>query len=199
MAPGDVLQTRTPVGIDAMLSTLDVSNKNLVGITRDLRQITGKLNNSKALWDLLNDETLASSVHQSLRNVGAATTQLRDASRDVQALTSGIKKGRGPIGYLLTDKAFAGQLGHAAGKLAGTSDTLAATLAGLQRQVQSGTGPLHTLLADTAASRQLRQSMRNVQQGTQKLDQSMEALQHNFLLRGYFRRHQKKKAKALGQ
>ena len=83
-----MLQTRTPVGIDAMLSTLDVSNKNLVGIPRDLRQITGKLNNSKALWDLLNDETLASSVHQSLRNVGAATTQLRDASRDVQALTS---------------------------------------------------------------------------------------------------------------
>ena len=41
--------------------------------------------------------------------------------------------------------------------------------------------------------------MRNVQQGTQKLDQSMEAIQHNFLLRGYFRRHQKKKAKALGQ
>ncbi|MDB5235570.1 MAG: hypothetical protein JWR44_2563, partial [Hymenobacter sp.] len=144
--PGDVLHTRTPVGIDAMLSTLDVSNKNLVGITRDLREITGKLNNSKALWKLLNDQTLASSVHQSLRNVGAATTQLRGASQDVKALTRGIRQGRGPIGYLLTDKAFAGQLGHAAGNLAGTSDTLAATLAGLLRQVRTGGGPLHTLL-----------------------------------------------------
>ena len=199
VAPGDVLQTRTPVGIDAMLSTLDISNKNLVGITRDLHQITGKLNGSKALWQLLNDQTLASSVHQSLRNVGAATTQLRDASRDVQALTRGVRQGRGPIGYLLTDKAFAGQLGHAAGQLAGTSDTLAATIAGLQQQVQTGAGPLHTLLSDTAAGRQLRQSMQNVEQGTQKLNQSMEALQHNFLLRGYFRRQEKKKAQALGK
>jgi phospholipid/cholesterol/gamma-HCH transport system substrate-binding protein len=195
--PGDVLQTRTPVGIDAMLSTLDVSNRNLVGITRDLREITGKLNGSKALWQLLNDQTLATSVHQSLRNVGAATSQLSSASRDVQALTRGIRQGHGPIGYLLTDKAFAGQLGHAASKLAGTSDTLAATLVGLQRQVQTGAGPLHTLLSDTAMSGQLRQSMTNVAQGSQKLDQSMEALQHSFLLRGYFRRQEKKKAKAL--
>ena len=197
--PGDVLQTRTPVGIDAMLSTLDVSNKNLVGITRDLREITGKLNNSKALWQLLNDQTIATSMHQSLRNVSAATSQLRNASRDVQTLTSGVRQGRGPIGYLLTDKAFASQLGHAAGKLAGTSDTLAATLAGLQRQVQSGSGPLHTLLSDTAMSGKLRQSVNNVAQGTQKLNQSMEALQHNFLLRGYFRRQERKKAKALGK
>ncbi|GAA4054611.1 hypothetical protein GCM10022409_47120 [Hymenobacter glaciei] len=67
--PGDARQTRTAVGIDAMLSTLDVSNKNLVGITRDLREITGKLNGSKALWDLLNDQTLASSVHQSMETL----------------------------------------------------------------------------------------------------------------------------------
>ena len=200
VAPGDVLRTRTTASIDAMLGTLDISNKNLVGITHDLHQITGKLKNSTAFWQLLNDQTLTTSVHQSLRNVDVATTQLRDASRDVQSLTRGIRQGRGPIGYLLTDKEFAGQLGHAAGKLAGTSDTLAATLAGLQRQVQTGAGPLHTLLADTAMSGQLRQSMGNVTLGTQKLNQSMEALQHNFLLRGYFRRQEKKKkAQALGR
>ena len=199
VAPGDVLRTRTTASIEAMLGTLDISNKNLVGITRDLHQITGKLNNSTALWQLLNDQTLTTSVHQSLRNVGAATSQMRDAARDVQALTRGIRQGRGPIGYLLTDKAFAGQLGHAAGKLAGTSDTLAATLAGLQRQVQSGAGPLHTLLADTAAAGQLRQTLQNTSQSTQKLNQSMEALQHSFLLRGYFRRQEKKKARALGK
>ena len=45
---------------------------------------------------LLNDQTLATSVHQSLRNVGAATSQLRDASHNVQALTRGIRQGRGP-------------------------------------------------------------------------------------------------------
>ena len=100
----------------------------------------------------------------------------------------------GPIGYPLTDKTLAGQLRHAATRLAGTSDTLAATVAGLQRRMATGGGPVQALLTDTAMSGHLRQSMRSVAQGTHKLDQSMKALQHNFLLRGYFWRQAKMKA-----
>ena len=98
-----------------------------------------------------------------------------------------IRQGRGPIGYLLTNKTFAGQLGPAAGQLA-------ATLAGLKRQVQPGAGPLHTLLSGTAISGQVRQRVSHVAQGTQKRNQRMEALQHSFLLRGCFRRQEKTKA-----
>ncbi|MBC6990552.1 MlaD family protein [Hymenobacter sp. BT491] len=196
VAPGDVLRTSTPPTIDGMLSTLNVSNKNLVGITQDLRQITGKLNNSKALWQLLDDQQLATNARQSLRHLEATTAQLQAAARDVQQLTLGVRQGRGPAGYLLTDTAFAGQLRHTTRQLAGASDTLASTLAGLQHQVQTEAGPLNTLLTDTVFSRQLRQSMRHVEQGTAGFSRSMDALQHNFLLRGYFRRQQKQQARA---
>ena len=195
--PGDQLRTRTPVGIDAMLGTLDVSNKNLVVITQSLREVTAKLNGSKALWNLLSNEQLTADIGRSAHNAAVATAQLRTAAADVQALTRGVRAGRGPIGYLLTDKAFARQLGRAAQNLAGTSDTLAATVAGLKRQVATGGGPVQTLLTDTALSGQLRQTVRHAEQSTHKLDQSMEALQHNFLLRGYFRKQAKKKARAL--
>ena len=197
--PGDVLRTKTPVGIDAMLGTLDISNKNLVGITEDLHQITRRLNGDNAFWKLLDDEQLTANVRASLQNTAAASAQLRTASHDVQLLTRGVREGRGPAGYLFTDTAFAGRLGHAARQLAGTSDTLAATLAGLKKQVQTGKGPLNTLLTDTALSQQLRQSVDNVEHGTAGFSQNMEALQHNFLLRGYFRRQAKKKARAAGQ
>ena len=192
---GDVLRTKTPPSIDAMLSTLDISNKNLVVITQSLRQMTTKLDTS-SLWQLLNDKQLPINVRQGLGNAVAATTQLHRAATDAARLTQGVRQGRGPLGYLLTDNKLSAQLGHAGQQLAGTSDTLAATVAGLKRQVLTGRGPAHTLLADTAAARQVRQSLRNVQQGTHKLDESMEALQHNFLLRGYFKRQAKKKARA---
>ena len=39
----------------------------------------------------------------------------------------------------------------------------------------------------------------NAALSTQKLNQSMGALPHNFLLRGYFRRQEKKKNRAAGQ
>jgi phospholipid/cholesterol/gamma-HCH transport system substrate-binding protein len=195
VAAGDRLRSTTPASIDAMLGTLDISNKNLVVITQSLRQIATKLDTS-AVWELLNDRQLPAHVRQSLGNVVVTTVQLRRAAQNAAQLTNGVRRGRGPLGYLLTDQQFGGRLGHAARQLAGTSDTLAATVAGLQRQLQTGAGPVHTLLADTAAAGQLRQSLRSVQQGTAGFNQSMTALQHNFLLRGYFRKQARKKARA---
>ena len=193
---GDVLPTHEQASLDAMLATLNLSNKNLVGITTGLRSVTDKLNDSKALWQLLGNEQLPADVSRTLGNAAAASAQLNGAAADVRLLTRGVRQGRGPLGYLLTDKAFAGQLGHAARQLAGTSDTLAATLNGLQRQVQTGGGPVQTLLTDTTAARQLRHTVSNVALSTAKLNQSMTALQHNFLLRGYFRKQARKKAHA---
>ena len=192
---GDVLATREQNNLDAMLATLDVSNQNLVGITTGLREVTDKLNDSKALWALLSNEQLPADVRRSVRNAAATTAQLNAAATDVRQLISGVRRGQGPMGYLLTDEAFAGQVAHATRQLAGTSDTLAATLNGLQRQLQAGGGPVQTLLTDTAAARQLRQTMRNVSQSTDKLNESMTALQSNFLLRGYFRRQAKQEAR----
>ncbi|TGE23875.1 MCE family protein [Hymenobacter aquaticus] len=196
---GDRLATSTPLGIDEMLTTLNVSNKNLVGITQDLRQITSKLNGSAALWSLLNDQQLPADVRRSLHQVAAATGSLQAASQDVAQLTSGLRRGRGAAGYLLTDTAFAGQVRHTTRQLARTADSLQTTVGALQRQLRTSRGPLPTLLTDTTLSRQLRQSMEHVERGTAGFSQSMEALQHNFLVRGYLRRQQKKQARAAYQ
>ena len=194
---GDVLPTSTPLALDAMLGTFNVSNKNLVAITTDLRHISHKLNGSDALWQLLSDQQLTTNLRQTVRQAASATAGLQLAAHDVQQLTHGIRQGRGAAGYLLTNNEFASQMRHTTRQLARSSDTLAATLGSLQHQVQSGRGPVHTLLADTTMSRQLRQTMTNAEQGTAGFSQSMEALQHNFLLRGYFRKQAKKQAKAL--
>lgn len=195
VAAGDRLRTTNPANIDAMLSTLDASNKNLVVITQSLRRMTTKLDTS-ALWQLLNDRQLPAGVRQGLGNAVAATAQLRTAAADAAQLTGAVRQGRGPLGYLLTDAQLPGQLGHAGRQLAATADTLAAAVAGLKQQVLAGAGPVHTLLGDTAVGGQLRQSARHVAQSTQKLDQSMTALQHNFLLRGYFKHQAKQRARA---
>lgn len=192
---GDVLRTTTPPSIDVMLGTLDVSNKNLAAITHSLRQMATRLDTS-ALWQLLNDQQLPANVRQSLDHVTAASAQLRRAATNAAQLTQGVRQGRGPLGYLLTDSKLPAQLGHAGQQLARTTDTLAATVAGLRHQLLDGQGPAHTLLTDTTAARQLRQTLRHVQQSTQKFDQSMTALQHNFLLRCYFKKQAKRKARA---
>jgi phospholipid/cholesterol/gamma-HCH transport system substrate-binding protein len=69
IAEGDILRATNPPAIDEMLQTLSVSNKNLVGITEDFLQITGKCNGSRALWQLLTDQKVAANVRHSLRHV----------------------------------------------------------------------------------------------------------------------------------
>ncbi|NVO86222.1 cation-transporting P-type ATPase [Hymenobacter terrestris] len=53
--------------------------------------------------------------------------------------------------------------------------------------------PMFVLLVTAG---QLRQTLRNVTQSTDKLNESMTALQGNFLLRGYFRHQAKQQARA---
>ena len=59
---GDILVTTTALGLDNIMGTFNVSNKNPVAITHDLRQIIHKLNNSDPLWQLLNYQQLAANV-----------------------------------------------------------------------------------------------------------------------------------------
>ena len=47
------------------------------------------------------------------------------------------------------------------------------------------------LLADSTFASKLRVTLNNAQSASAKLDQNMEAMRHNFLFRGYFRKQEK--------
>jgi phospholipid/cholesterol/gamma-HCH transport system substrate-binding protein len=51
------------------------------------------------------------------------------------------------------------------------------------------------LLADTVVADQLKTTIENAAQASHKLDENMEALQHHFLLRGYFKKQAKRGAR----
>jgi phospholipid/cholesterol/gamma-HCH transport system substrate-binding protein len=48
--------------------------------------------------------------------------------------------------------------------------------------------PVGMLLHDEQAATNIKITLNNLQSGTKKLDEDLEALQHNFLLRGFFRK-----------
>ncbi|HTE07144.1 MAG TPA: hypothetical protein VK628_00190, partial [Flavitalea sp.] len=66
-------------------------------------------------------------------------------------------------------------------------------------QLNNAKSPVGTLLYDEAAAGDLKLTLHNLQQGSAKLDENMEALQHNFLLRGFFRRKAKAEKNAAKQ
>jgi phospholipid/cholesterol/gamma-HCH transport system substrate-binding protein len=65
----------------------------------------------------------------------------------------------------------------------------------VHRDYSTGNGPAYTVLKDTAAAARINNSLLSIEKGTAAFNEDMEALKHNFLTRGYFRKEAKKNKK----
>ena len=61
--------------------------------------------------------------------------------------------------------------------------------------INEGNGAINYLTRDSVFVNQLERSIENIEQGTERFNENMEALKHNFLTRGYFRKLEKKEKK----
>ncbi len=196
----DLLVTRKTIDTDVMLETLSRTNQDVADIAANLKITVLRLNNSSALWELLGDNTLPMELRASVANIRSATHKAGLIVADLHEVVAGVKNGKGSVGALITDTAFAVSLNQAVEKInivGERADSLAIELSrlvgGLQNDIDNGKGTLHTLLKDTILSRNLNASLENIRKGTDGFNQNMEALKNNFLFRGYFRKQERLK------
>lgn len=198
----DILPVKAGANTDAMLETLDRTNNNIARITEDLQMTVQRINSSKSLWGILDDETLSQNLKVSLVNIRKATNGANSLVAHIDTIIGDIKNGKGSLGAILTDTSIAYNLkeaiakiqivGHNANQLAGE---LADITQDVKDEIRNGKGTLNALLKDSVLTIKLNNSLSNIEQGTASFNQSMEALKHNFLLRGYFRRQEKQHRK----
>jgi phospholipid/cholesterol/gamma-HCH transport system substrate-binding protein len=198
----EVLFTQKPVGTDEILQTLSKTNQDVAVIAVQLRLTVLRINNSTALWKILNDEALPQQLHQSAANVQLATARAAAMANDLQAIVSGVKNGKGSVGAVLTDTAFAMNLNNAILKIKLVGDradelgiALNEVVADVKQEVHQGKGTVNALLRDSSMVVKINASLDNIQKGTDAFNQNMEAMKHNFLFRGYFKNQEKQKAK----
>ncbi len=190
---GGLLVTQRQVNTDEMLQTLDKTNANIAEISEGLKTTIRRINNSAGLWDLLNERNLAPDMRASMQNIRQASAHASDMLRDLDVLVGDLRAGKGSVGALLADTVFVHQLNEAVGQIKAAGEKISA--AGDQAGQLAATA--NGLIKDTAFTTNLYGSLENIRKGTEAFDQDMEALKHNFLLRGYFRR-QEKQAKKKG-
>jgi phospholipid/cholesterol/gamma-HCH transport system substrate-binding protein len=197
-----MLASQKNINTDEMMQTLYRTNNNIAEISEDLRKTVQSIRNSSALRTLLNDSGLAVGLRTSLAHIDQATVNTQSFTRDLRDIIAQTKDGKGTVGQLLTDTAFYGDLRQAAltiGNAGKEAGDLVAHLDEMVLQVQQdlkeGKGTANALLRDSIMAMKLNASLDNVQKGTDGFNQNMEALKHNFLFRGYFRRLEKQKKK----
>jgi phospholipid/cholesterol/gamma-HCH transport system substrate-binding protein len=199
---GDLLITKKSVSTDEILETLDKTNRNIAFISEELKTTVLRINSSTALWKLLNDETLPANLKTSVANIREATATADNMVMDLHNMINDVKSGKGSLGAILTDTAIAYNLNEAVLKIQQVGDhasELANELTNLttsiKQDINNGKGPAHAILKDSALVIKLNNSLSNIEKGTEGFNQSMQALKHNFLLRGYFRKLEKKQEK----
>lgn len=196
---GDVIQSGTAGGVEAMMQTLQLNNENLVEITKNFAEISKHMLEGKgSVGALLTDESIANSLKQTLVSLQAAMAGIDKSVQNMTVLTAKLNNNSGLIHDLTTDTAVFASLRQTAAQLQGVTQTASALMYNLEQttaRFNEKDNALGVLTNDPEAAEEVRKILRNLNTSTEKLDENMEALQSNFLLRGFFRNRAKEEAK----
>lgn len=195
IAEGDTLRAEKALSTDDMMNTLQENNKNILSITNDFKVISKKIMDGEGtLGKLLTDESL-------YNNLGQTVAVLNKAALNAEKLTASISdygtkmNQKGSLtNDLVSDTIVFNTIKSTVLELkqiASTAAELTANLKNATTDLNNSNSPAGVILHDQPAASDLKATIKNLESSTQKLNEDLEALQHNFLFRGYF----KKKAK----
>lgn len=197
---GDEINSFSRITTQDMLTTLNVTNENAALLTADLLEVTQALRNgSGVLGRLLYDSVMARNLQQSFYNLNKSTAKSEEAISRLNTMIRDWEVEQSTLSLLMDDREFAEQIRHVAANLDSSGQEireLTGRLNNLVGGLQEGDGTLGMLLRDTVMASEIRHGLKHLDSGLVKFDQNMEALKHNWLTRGYFKKIERQEKKA---
>jgi phospholipid/cholesterol/gamma-HCH transport system substrate-binding protein len=211
---GDIILSDSRPDVLNMLKTLNETNENLKGLTSNLLEITNNLEQGTGtIPRLLRDENMGADMAAGFRNVRKATEDIGLAVKKLNQEIDQIQSGKGTLGFLLHDEQLPDQLLSLGSdldslvnqRLEPLFDEMDKALADVNvttgelkqaaQDINSSEGLVRYLLADTNSVNDIKVSMKNIQEGTIKFNETMDALKASFLFRGHFKKQEEESRK----
>jgi phospholipid/cholesterol/gamma-HCH transport system substrate-binding protein len=191
----DTINSLSPTDTQELINIAKDVGSNTRSLTDDLKLITQKINKGQGVvGELLNEGELSHDLRQTINSLKIASQNTSQATVDLKELVSEINNGNGLVTQLIRDSAYATTFSSALNNIAETGENAKMMSRDLKEVIEKfndKNNAIGVLLADSAFANKLRVTLSNAQSASVKLDQNMEALKHNFLLRGYFRKQEK--------
>jgi phospholipid/cholesterol/gamma-HCH transport system substrate-binding protein len=195
---GDTITTYSRVKTDDMMETLSVTNENAALLTADLLKISRQIIQGKGTMGvLLNDTLIAKDLKQTLNYIKITTQGTSESVQKLDQLFASLQNENNVIG-VLNDTLVAGQLKRTVANLDQSSAQLQVVLTNLNETVtniKEGDGALNYLSNDAKLVKQIDSTMTNLNEASERLNENLEALKHNYFFKGYFKKQEKAKAK----
>lgn len=198
----DILPSKKPIDTDDMMRTLSRTNIQISKIAEDFSLTINKLNSSKGIWQLLNDQTIADNISNASYQVNKSSFKINEIANQINDIAYELKYGNGIMSKLINDKNLADSLTEAINNFktaayeiseAGKEINYSVNL--ISKEINAGKGSIHALLKDTSVTVLLEKSLENIESGSKGFSDNMDALKHSFLFRGYFRKLEKRNKK----
>lgn len=189
---GDTLSVEKTFTSEDMINTAQENNKNILAITNDVKAITKKLAAGEGtLGKLLNDSLIYTNINTTIVSLQKASAKAQLLVGSLAEFSSGLNKKGTLANELTTDTIVFKSVKASVLQLQQMADTASVFITNLKKAGSDPHSTVGVLLHDEESGARLKETIRNLESSSKKLDQDLEAAQHNFLLRGFF----KKKAK----
>ncbi len=210
----DTIRSLSRIRTDEMLNTLSVTNENAALLTSELLKITKTISSGQGLIGaLIQDSTLKRDLHLILDNVNRMSNESSIAIKNINKLVTSLDHKDNLIGTL-RDTSLSKQLKRivknieiSSNEIKGVISNLDSTITNVNSTViniRDGQGAINYLSNDHSLVRKIDHTVgsldgaiRQLNDAGVRLNENLEALKHNFLLKGYFKNLEKEKLKAV--
>jgi phospholipid/cholesterol/gamma-HCH transport system substrate-binding protein len=202
---GDIINTQIASAPQTMLNTLDKTNENVLKISEDLLAFTENLHHIEITTELT----------KSAENMERLTDNLLKTSNEITLILQNVKEGKGAVGYLLNDEDFSRKTEEILEgvddlyidktrpiiqnleKSASAITQLTSRLDSISSQIDINEGFIGFLLKDSTSVNRVESLLDSVDTSIHLFNENMNALQHNFLFKRYFKKKRKAERNAL--
>jgi phospholipid/cholesterol/gamma-HCH transport system substrate-binding protein len=194
--PGDEIRSLNRIRTDDLLNTFSKTNENAAQLTENLLRITNEINNGQGTVGLLiNDMNMAKDLKITMSYLKTSSKKTSESISNLNKLIISLNSKDNVVG-ILKDTAVANSVRTIVNNLDDTSDEINKAVSNVNKtilNIKDGKGALNYLSNDPGLVQKIDSTMINVNEASSRLNENLEALKHNFLFRGYFRRLERKK------
>lgn len=193
---GDMILSENKMFTEKIMKTLNSSTNNIQIITDNLAKMTSQMNNGKGtIGMLLKDEQLSNDFKETIYYLRITSKSASESITNLNSIITSLNNKDNIVG-VVKDTVVANNIKKTISNLEKSSekiDLVLNNLNGTITNIKDGKGALNYLSNDPKLVKQIDSTMTNINQASGRLNENLEALKHNFLFRGYFRKQEKEK------
>ena len=186
---GDVLANEPIVSMESIMNTFQQSNLNILKFTSQLA------NGEGTIGKLVNNDSIYNSIAATAASIQQASANAQTLIATLANFTAKLNKEGNLVNDLVSDTVMFRSITATVAHLNTVAEDASVFINNLKEASKNTKTPVGVLLHDETAGANLKSTISSLESGSKKLDEDLEAIQHSFLLRKYFRKKEKSNEK----